>query len=295
MGDLPDVYDRDLGRIDDFRMTVGMGLLGDANGTDGARNTLANATPLQFRTGSSGLPWLGITGIDPLDADRPELRYILLHEFGHALGFTPGATVFSQYVVTTGAGSTAGKGFVGQHALQAYREIFNNASATSVPLETSGGAGTAGAHWKESVLGTELMTGYVDPVMQLSRITVGAMEDFGYKVNYAAADRYIPAAALQAGGQVAGAASGLNAAAAFIRLAADRVSFDRLVARPAGPANTAVATNGGQAAASAAAQTPVEQPSRRAGLAVNASPRAAAVARAVFGSWRSERVTAQLS
>jgi hypothetical protein len=36
------------------------------------------------------------------------------------------------------------------------------------------------------------MTGYVNPVMQLSRLTVGAMADLGYVVNYAAADVFTP-------------------------------------------------------------------------------------------------------
>jgi hypothetical protein len=209
IGDLPDVNDPDLGLIDDFRMTVGMGLL-DAVSTDNKPGgALANAAPLEYRKDAGKLPWLGITGIDPADANRPELRGILLHEFGHALGFTPGAEVFKRFV--------SGNGFTGPQATQAYREIFGN-NATFVPLETSGGAGTAGAHWSEAVFGTELMTGFVNPVMQLSRVTVGAMADFGYVVNYAAADVFTPPpAAIQAaaravlGGAVA---SGAQAQAA---------------------------------------------------------------------------------
>lgn len=183
IGDLPDVNDPDLGLIDDFRMTVGMGLLADTDGTDRAGFTLANAAPLEYRKDAGKLPWLGIAGVDPADANRPELRGILLHEFGHALGFTPGAEVFQRFV--------SGSRFTGPQATQAYREIFGN-NATFVPLETGGGAGTAGAHWSEAVFRTELMTGYVDPVMQLSRLTVGAMADLGYVVNYAAADAFTP-------------------------------------------------------------------------------------------------------
>jgi len=44
------------------------------------------------------------------------------------------------------------------------------------------------------VFGSELMTGYVDSVMQLSRVTVVLMNDIGYQVNYLAADSYAPAA-----------------------------------------------------------------------------------------------------
>ena len=40
------------------------------------------------------------------------------------------------------------------------------------------------------MFGNELMTGYLSPTMPLSRITVGALQDLGYSVNYAKADPY---------------------------------------------------------------------------------------------------------
>ena len=300
LGDLPDVNDPNVGYVDDFRMTVGMGLLGDADGTDGTSSTLANAKPLQFRSDSTRLPWLGITGIDPADAYRPELRAILLHEFGHALGFTPGADVFSQYAVTTGTGTGTGKGFIGTHAVQAYREIFGN-TATSVPLETAYGTGTAGSHWSEAVFGPELMTGIVDPVMQLSRITIGAFEDFGYQVNYAAADRYIPPpAGLLGGGQSAGSTSG----AAGLQSAAIRSAFaGNTAANEAGLARApsivafrhAVTNIVAQAAGTADAHQGAAEQSPKRFVPPAGTARTAAIARAVFGSWRSDRVTSSLS
>jgi hypothetical protein len=63
----------------------------------------------------------------------------------------------------------------------------------SVPLETGGGAGTAGAHWAEDVFGPELMTGFAAAVgvrMPLSRVTVAAFQDMGYTVNYTAAEPF---------------------------------------------------------------------------------------------------------
>jgi hypothetical protein len=60
-----------------------------------------------------------------------------------------------------------------------------------VPLETTGGAGTAGVHWSESMFGNELMTGFISGTPDPFSIpTVGAMQDLGYTVNYAAADPY---------------------------------------------------------------------------------------------------------
>ena len=65
-------------------------------------------------------------------------------------------------------------------------------AALAVPIEIGGGPGTAGSHWSEAVMGAELMTGDADMgvSLPLSRITVGAMQDLGYRVNYNAADVY---------------------------------------------------------------------------------------------------------
>ena len=53
------------------------------------------------------------------------------------------------------------------------------------------------SHWRESTLGNELMTGYLNSgTNPLSAITVGAMADLGYAVSFNAADAYAkPAAA----------------------------------------------------------------------------------------------------
>jgi len=60
-----------------------------------------------------------------------------------------------------------------------------------VPVENSGGAGTVDAHWRESVMGKELMTGYVSITSNpLSSITVGSLADMGYTVIYSYADPY---------------------------------------------------------------------------------------------------------
>ena len=60
------------------------------------------------------------------------------------------------------------------------------------PLETGGGAGTADSHWSESIFGAELMTGYAEsaPPMPLSRLTIAAMKDLGYGVDFSAAQSF---------------------------------------------------------------------------------------------------------
>jgi hypothetical protein len=71
-----------------------------------------------------------------------------------------------------------------------------------VPVENTGGPGTADAHWRESVFGNELMTGFVDAgANPLSRVTVGSMGDLGYSVNLTDADPYTLAAGLRAFGR----------------------------------------------------------------------------------------------
>ena len=62
-----------------------------------------------------------------------------------------------------------------------------------------GGTGTADAHWRESVFGNELMTGFVDAgTNPLSRVSVASMADLGYAVNLAGADPYTLAPGLRA-------------------------------------------------------------------------------------------------
>lgn len=176
-GDLAAVTDNGI-FIDDFEMSIQMGLLGGAP-TDGPSNVLANARPTAFRDNGTGLPYAGITGLDPADIASPALLLdTITHEMGHAFGFTPGANVFSRWFV----GST----FAGANALREYNSLFAT-TATGVPLQ----AGVL-AHWDETVFGNELMTPFTTGAPEyISRITVGALHDMGYTVNYAAAETYV--------------------------------------------------------------------------------------------------------
>ena len=63
-----------------------------------------------------------------------------------------------------------------------------------------GGAGTAGSHWRESVLGDELMTGWISGTSQpLSRATVASLGDLGYAVDLSRAEEAgSPATSLRA-------------------------------------------------------------------------------------------------
>ena len=199
VGDLPGVPDLQFGYTDDFRILVQEGLLGGAQ--NGQGDTLANARPLQYRSDLAGLPWLGETGIDPFDATDPQLRNIVLHELGHALGFG-GMWLQKNLVRDATPGSyTSDPTYIGANAVREYNRIFG-LTGTSLPVENLTASvpgspfdGSYGVHWRNSVFQTELMTSTSESAgvaMPLSSITVGAMQDLGYQVNYSAADVYSP-------------------------------------------------------------------------------------------------------
>jgi hypothetical protein len=117
---------------------------------------------------------------------------VIEHEMGHVLGI---GTIWTDKGLLVGAG-TSNPLFVGAQAKAAYNAIFGT-NAAGVPVENTGGSGTRDSHWRESVFGSELMTGWVGPGsrMPISRITVASLADLGYSVNMAAADSFTPAIA----------------------------------------------------------------------------------------------------
>jgi hypothetical protein len=168
-------------------------LLIDASGAaiDGPGGVLGQAGPDSFRAGSL-LPIHGSMEFDTADlADMQAdgtLFGVILHEMGHVLGI---GTIWDSKGLLVGAG-TSNPLFIGAQATAEYNRIFGT-NASGVPVENGGGAGTRDSHWRESILNTEIMTGYVEApgvAMPLSRITVGSLADIGYQVNMAAADAY---------------------------------------------------------------------------------------------------------
>jgi hypothetical protein len=124
---------------------------------------------------------------------------------GHVLGI---GTLWSQLGLLADPSLSGGTDphFTGPLAITA----FNNAGGGSyagqkVPVEDTGGQGTADAHWRESVFDTELMTGFVGVgTNPLSAITVQSLDDQGYTVNPGAADPFDLGPALRLDGAVAG-------------------------------------------------------------------------------------------
>ena len=184
-GDLPDVLDNQYGRIDDLLIEASV------TSIDGAGNILGQASYTGLRSaGSGGLPYRGFMQFDAADlaamVTAGTLGSVILHEMGHVLGISE-----SMFQVR---GLTSNGAFVGNQAVQQYRLMSSStAGANSVPLENDGGPGTRGSHWEESIFNTELMTGYAEsaPPMPLSALTIAALQDLGYAVNYSAADLFV--------------------------------------------------------------------------------------------------------
>ncbi len=182
IGDLPSVTSATYGFVDDLLINIQIGLLDDIPDGD----TLANARPIAFRTGSDGLPYVAEVGISADEVDNANLDDVLLHEFAHCMGFPT-----SNAWINNVDNPTTPTVFTGTNAVFYYNSVFEN-TATGVPIEQDFGEGTAFAHWTESIFGNEILTGFIGTSNPISVITVGAYDDMGYEVDYSAADPYTP-------------------------------------------------------------------------------------------------------
>ena len=172
--------------IDDVRIDAAGELI------DGPGRVLGRAGPIDLRP-DSFIPATGIMSFDSADLAQMEqdgsLVSVIVHEMGHVLGF---GTIFDRVGLILGAGGPDPQ-FTGEHAAREYGDLLGDPTGrtASVPLANVGGRGTRDGHWREAVFANELMTGILDAGPNpVSRVTIGAFEDLGYAVDYAAADAY---------------------------------------------------------------------------------------------------------
>jgi hypothetical protein len=163
---------------------------------DGPGNILGGAFPCWIRdVGSQTV--VGAMVFDSADMGLLEanniLNAVILHEMGHVLGI---GTLWTSVTPSLLAGSVALGGtdpyFTGAGGIfQFNRDGGASYAGNKIPVENQGGPGTADGHWRESVMGRELMTGYISLNSNpLSTITIASLQDLGYTVSYANADPY---------------------------------------------------------------------------------------------------------
>jgi hypothetical protein len=176
---------------------------------DGPGAILGQAGWCYRRTGS--LPVIGLMRFDAADVASLEanggLGAVFLHEMGHVLGIgSMWTTLGLLQNPTPSSGGALDTYFSGAGAIAGFDAIGGSTytGGQKVPVENTGGQGTANSHWRESVLQNELMTGYLGAgVNPLSVLTVRSLADLGYTVNTAAADPFFLTLSVRAPGSTA--------------------------------------------------------------------------------------------
>ena len=182
VGDVPDVFVPGIGQVDDIVIEARSIAIDGPNGVLGQTAIVAQRVV-------SNLPSAAFIELDTFDLAALEssgqLGDTVLHEIGHALGF---GIIWSDLGLISGATGPDPQ-FLGPLSIAEYNLRFGT-NVTGVPVENMGGPGTADSHWRESILTTELMTGFLDAGVAnpITRLTVAQFADIGYQVDFAAAD-----------------------------------------------------------------------------------------------------------
>jgi hypothetical protein len=183
---------------------------------DGPGKVLGSSGPCIIRTAAQGrLTIIGIMEFDVADLQNlsldGRLDDVILHEMLHVLGFGT-LWQFKGLIINAGLPTTA---FTGVQAIQGCVAIGGTSTcAVTVPVESTGGPGTADGHWRESVFRTELMTGFVSAAgvpNPLSLMTIASMADLGYVVNMTVNDAFSIASAAASSLETIRGAQGLGA------------------------------------------------------------------------------------
>ena len=172
-------------------------------------NTYAVAGPIfnsdrQTVTIASGAAYINTQRLDFFTSSQNAgyLKLVLIHEFAHVLGI---GTLWEPVKFDTGNGTslTVGKNLIdrststynilngagGQtYASWAYGDLLGLYTPKAVPIEPG-----VFAHWSETTFGSEAMTPFAEaPGVKtpVSTLTLAALRDLGWTVNYGAAQPY---------------------------------------------------------------------------------------------------------
>ncbi|MEL6759424.1 MAG: leishmanolysin-related zinc metalloendopeptidase [Myxococcota bacterium] len=168
---------------------------------DGVGGRVARVGPCLVRDG--GAPAVSVVEFDAADLDvlRVEggLEEVVLHQFGHAVGF--GLLWLPRGLVTEASvpGSpSANPQFTGRAARAEFARLSGQ-SDSSVPVQSGARPGVSDIHWRQGVLPGELMAPLqisTNAGRALSVLTTGSLDDLGfYTANAAAAGPYAIASA----------------------------------------------------------------------------------------------------
>jgi hypothetical protein len=156
---------------------------------DGPGAVLGASGPCLMRS-EDFLPAYGLMFFDTADLafleDLGILDQVVAHEMGHVLGIGS-LWDFGRNLLQ---GTAEDPRFVGPAGIASYLDVGGR--GISVPVEEDGGRATALGHWDEETFDEELMTGFFSLGKEnpLSIMTIGSMQDLGYAVSTAPAEKY---------------------------------------------------------------------------------------------------------
>lgn len=166
-------------QVDDSLVSIGYEYIDGSSGS----NTLAYAGTCFYSLGKSRVCAIVMDSSNFASSGSSVLAYnVIIHEIGHCLGIQSTAwrnnNLADNNYKYTGVHANAQLAGLGANHNQAL-------------IEDLYGDGSRGSHWRESVYDSEVMTSIAEyNEMQLSRLTIGALEDLGYSVDYSKADAY---------------------------------------------------------------------------------------------------------
>ena len=159
---------------------------------DGVGKVLARAGPCFVRN-TTLQSLVGTMQFDDADAqnllDTGRFEAVVMHEMLHIVGI---GSLWRLKSLVDSIG-TQDPRYVGALGISRCALIgFGAQCITGVPVENTGGSGTAGVHWRESTFDRELMTGFAEstPDRPFSLLTIGALADYGYEVNEKGSDPF---------------------------------------------------------------------------------------------------------
>lgn len=169
-------------RIDDLYICASYQKIDSSGGLWAYARTL-------YERRSNGFSYVGelVFDLDDMDYIRGKNRLydLIVHEMGHIIGVSRNTFENKNLVTTTGDRCD----YIGVNANREYKKITN---CNAVPMKLDGDDFFSKCqHWDDFCLGNEIMTGFLSGDTQpISTITIGALNDIGYNVNYNNADPY---------------------------------------------------------------------------------------------------------